>query len=142
MTSYRADKVKFTDRQTEGWTDGQTDRRRQQYLFSLKGHRVKKSFYLQPVADFVSLFILLCCQWSQDWSKSGEITLPGLYSLKSRRLTGEYRNPHYKPKKVCRPSQVYNGIPIPIRRCHLSICIVDKPFHYIYIKGQRNWDFM
>ena len=38
VTSYRADKVNFTDR----WTDGQTDRHRQrQYPFGLKGQGVK-----------------------------------------------------------------------------------------------------
>ena len=43
-TSYRADKVKFTDRRT----DGQTDRRRQrQYPFGLKGHGVKMEIYFR-----------------------------------------------------------------------------------------------
>ena len=38
VTSYRVDKVKFTD----GRTDGETDRRRQrQYPFGLKGQRGK-----------------------------------------------------------------------------------------------------
>ena len=46
VTSYCADKVKFTDRQTveqtDGRTDGQTNRRRQwQYHFGLKGLGVK-----------------------------------------------------------------------------------------------------
>ena len=37
VTSYRADKIKFTDRRTEG----QTDRRKQQYPFGLKDQWVK-----------------------------------------------------------------------------------------------------
>ena len=47
VTSYRAEKVRFTDgrtdRQTDRRTDGQTDRRMQrQYPSGLKGHGVKK----------------------------------------------------------------------------------------------------
>ena len=42
VTSYRVDKVKFTDSETDGRTDGQTDRRMQrQYPFGMKGQRVK-----------------------------------------------------------------------------------------------------
>ena len=38
VTSYRADKVKFTDGRRDRGTDGRTDRRRQQqYPFGLKG---------------------------------------------------------------------------------------------------------
>ena len=39
-----------------------------------------------------------------------KVNIQGLYSLRRRRLTG-YRDPHYKPKTVWRPSQVYNGNP-------------------------------
>ena len=59
----------------------------------------------------------------------------GFYSLKRCRLTGTgipiiilfgkkmfymYRNPHYKPEMVWRPSQVYNGNPYTNKRCLLN----------------------
>ena len=72
VTSYSADKVKFTDRRTDGWTDGQTGRRRKrQYPFRPERPRGKNGTGLN--IDYVIVKgrnapYVFISQWMSDQS--------------------------------------------------------------------------
>ena len=66
----------------------------------------------------ISAFYTISPYHNSPWTDEVYTNL-GLYSLK-KTPSYWYRDSHYKPETVVRPSQVYNGIPIPIRQRRFS----------------------
>ena len=68
VTSYRAEKVKFTDRQTDGRTDRQTDRQTQATTIPIRPERSRGKKLRQS---------LQACARTSDWSMC--VLMPAIY---------------------------------------------------------------